>query len=971
MGLSTEIHRSGIEPTLSFNKPQSLDVATSTLGFLSSSATQNQDQFPPESSLHVVLPPKLTTTPHITGSVSVSTTSLSTSLYILGSALSSQVESDSPDGMPGGLNFVSQSSRSTASKQAITTISGSAGIATAIANPSYTCPRDNGMYYSDTTKRVYQLLCNTDELDATIGTTYQSQLQSCVDACSNKSSAFDPAGSETSDSAVLTDYICPDADSTRLVDTSGSVYDILCNTFLPASNNITSSLAISDLASCAEICSNIDDCSGFTFQNGSCTTVSSRNSNDGISQTNVTTAILLAKSVAEVVSSGITPYRSTSSVAYLPGEISQTLNPMSQDNSATSTMSSDNAGDSDGIVATTSTTIASTPVDAASKTSIFVTLPSFAHAPSSETEPSFVPSSSATQNKAASSTTPTTTSVLFVSDTSVVSTTILIRSETSVTGTKMSQSISIESSAPSSIQSLTTDYMTTIIIRSSQGPTVVLSSSLPSATPSLSTISNAWVSTDIAVSPTISSSVSRSGGSVGFRPTLASSQTSSVLVGVSSFLFNSPPVIILPSEIASSSSVVFSIQNVPTTVEQSTTNPQTETSSQANVTQSRSHQETAMHLLSSGMDSSSVITSPSTTDDAPSLTTTNHISASITAVLSPSTTCSVYDNLFDICLDAVITPSVGAGGAISVAYGSDTTPIIDASTSLAFTPSAAASADFGISAGTGDIEIGTSASIVISSAGVGGLSQSIPSVSCSAGGNALNICIDAAVTPSVGIDGNAGIGTGSNTLTIVDVSVSVAIVASLIAGVDVGLSTGTSDIVSLARATLEADLDLGPNTDGESLLNNTTPMSTAACSAGGNILNVCVGATFTASASASVNFALGSSSSALALLDASVALAPLAAVGIGPGLSVGSSGGSLLQSATSGAPSMTLSTFLRLPSVSSAITPDATSSFTRATSTPGLVHNLIGALGRRMAYTVKSPDERQGFTTLLRTGYRI
>ncbi|KEQ58221.1 uncharacterized protein M437DRAFT_60012 [Aureobasidium melanogenum CBS 110374] len=176
------------------------------------------------------------------------------------------------------------------------------------------------MYYSDTTNRVYQLLCNTDEPDATIRTTYQPQLQSCVDACSDvegcigvsytatssscsyKSSASDLVSSETSDSAIATDYICPGADGTRLVDTTGSVYEILCNTVFPTSSNISSSLAVSNLASCSEICSGIDDCSGFTFQNGSCTTVSSRNSNDGVTRMNVETAILLAKRVAQVVS---------------------------------------------------------------------------------------------------------------------------------------------------------------------------------------------------------------------------------------------------------------------------------------------------------------------------------------------------------------------------------------------------------------------------------------------------------------------------------------------------------------------------------------------------------------------------------------------------------------------------------------------------------------------------------------------
>ncbi|KAH0268589.1 hypothetical protein KCU91_g9296, partial [Aureobasidium melanogenum] len=110
-----------------------------------------------------------------------------------------------------------------------------------------------------------------------------------------------------------------------------------------------------------------------------------------------------------------------------------------------------------------------------------------------------------------------------------------------------------------------------------------------------------------------------------------------------------------------------------------------------------------------------IITS-TTTASTPSLTTTTTIPASI-ATASPSTTCSVYDNLLDICLDAVITPSVGVGGAASVAIGSIT--IVDASTSLGIALPAAASADIGISVGTGGVEIGASASIGVSP-GIGG-----------------------------------------------------------------------------------------------------------------------------------------------------------------------------------------------------------------------------------------------------------
>ncbi|KAH0333787.1 hypothetical protein KCU81_g9715, partial [Aureobasidium melanogenum] len=286
---------------------------------------------------------------------------------------------------------------------------------------------------------------------------------------------------------------------------------------------------------------------------------------------------------------------------------------------------------------------------------------------------------------------------------------------------------------------------------------------------------------------------------------------------------------------------------------------------------------------------------PATTASTPSLT--DPMSASI-AIASPSTTCSVFDNLLDICLDAVITPSVGIGGAVSVGLGSIT--VVDASTSVGIALSAAASANLGISAGTGGVEIGASASIGVS-AGIDGTQQptittSIPSSSCSAGGNAFDICVDVAITPSIGIGGNAGIAAGSSTITLFDVSASLAIAPTLAAGVGIGISTGSSEIALVASATLEANLGLSSGI----LPNNTAPTTTANCSAGGNVLNVCVDATITASANAGLNLNLGPSSSALTLLDASVALAPSVAAGVDVGLSVGSSGIGLSASATLG-----------------------------------------------------------------------
>lgn len=421
------------------------------------------------------------------------------------------------------------------------------------------------------------------------------------------------------------------------------------------------------------------------------------------------------------------------------------------------------------------------------------------------------------------------------------------------------------------------------------------------------------------------------------------------------------------------------------------------------------------------------ISSPTNGITTPSLTTTNTIPAS-TASASPSTTCSVYDNLLDICLDAAITPSVGVGRAVSVALGSSFITIIGTSTSLGIAPSAAAGADFGISVGTGGVQMGASASIGVSP-GIGGSSQpttatSVSSTSCSAGGNALNVCIDAAVTPSIGIGGNAGIAMGSSTLTQIYVSASLAIAPSLTEGLDIGFSTDTSGIALIASATLNANLGMNSITVGTS--DNAAPTTTANCSAGGNILNVCVGAAITASANASPDLDLGPSSSALTLLDASLALAPSVSAGLGLGLSVGSSGTSYVVSSPSGAslslsaglnvgagqstatstlaPSLSITTIStellptsslalaagldissgrssssassvsytssRSLSVSITTSSSATSTATRASSTPGFVQSLTGALGRKVTYPIDSPNRYEGFTTVLRTEHR-
>lgn len=355
------------------------------------------------------------------------------------------------------------------------------------------------MYYSDDSNRVYQLLCSTDEPGSNLGTTYQPDLQSCVDSCgtfagcvgvsyteksgscSYKSNVLNRVGTSTSDSAVLEDYICPGADGTRLIDSSGSVYEILCNTFFPASSNITSSLATSDLASCSEICSSTSSCAGFTFQDGSCTLVSNRNSNDGVLQMNVATAILIAKRVAQAVSSGMAPYRSTSLVSSLPVDVSRTPSSTLQD--PTSTI-------------TTSTSVIQVSLRTSTVGTSSITLSSFSPVSGSillTSSPTIVaPYTMSTENTESAAFGPSSRGLISASSSSSLSkqatagTTTTLRTPATVSATVSISSTSVLYSVSSSIRSLSAEDLSTTIDQSSQTSTALLTPKLSSVASSIS-----------------------------------------------------------------------------------------------------------------------------------------------------------------------------------------------------------------------------------------------------------------------------------------------------------------------------------------------------------------------------------------------------------------------------------------------------------------------------------------------------
>ncbi|THX58004.1 hypothetical protein D6D06_03326 [Aureobasidium pullulans] len=1184
-----------------------------------------------------------TWSPLSTGHLSVSSGSSSESTSTLTLVLSNASDSSlSQISTSSSRTPASRSDTQSLSGLSVTTSTGST-TSTSSVSPSvaastnpvlYTCPRDNGIYYSDTENQVYQLLCNTDESDATIGMDYQPHLQSCVDSCgdisgclgvsyaettglcSYKSSASNRVGSSSSNSAILADYVCPGADGTQLVDSSGSIYQILCNTFFPASNNITSNLETPDLASCSEICSDTSDCSGFTFQNdtvslrlsiipssnslssglpstispertvsASSTIVPASISSDGAPiqpADSVTPSYLLTVEMSstskssETISSGIRDFsvitdsqssitnglptivvRSSQTAAVfcttsLPTSFSQSLLSTISGNS----FSTDIASLSSTLVSATTSAviIISRPTSAATRTSsglsvsqipsaaslsssnnaispssVFLTSsrsvsialslsvgvvpsPSVSIAPSSPVGPalSIGVASSTSINTAVSSTIDMIlsssvgstgsaslgsagSSSISIASSPVVSSSlpqttyscpaadgdqvqantgglytigcdeettgggVLAGSSTDFNGCMtycdetpgctawtyngscylktgasasdfsfqpstrgtvsgirsaparpggggpVSFSISSASSA-SSISSTPSislaSSVSTVPSRSSvsSSPQLAFSASVASSmtvkAPSSYVASSSSLDSELTAFESSSYSVSASStiaivpsssepdSSTSFyQPTSQTTSTSDLHTSsltdiqaslLTSILSGDPSAVVVSKTIKSASTIeniivstsdsgINDVSNLISTNTAGATGTLTvELGATSNVLISDVVATSTNIEATVSLATTSYITIPVLSTIAPSLTesisrptvqtvgslltvpdpvppsttiraTVSSFTASLLTITtaislsttvrgtSPTVSCSVYDNVLDICLDTAITPSVGAGGGISVGLGSSTITIVAISASLDVAPSVAASGDLGVSAGTNGIGIGASATIGVDPDLSGSLHSStrssipsmtslssrasLPSVTCSAGGNVLNVCIDAAITPSVGVGGNAGVGivVSSSTITLLDVSASLAVAPSLTVGIDLGLSVGSNGIGLSPSATVGVDLGL----QGSSRSATTTALPTVSCSAGGNVLDICVDAAVTPSVGIGGNAGVGVvvGSSTITILDASASLAvvPSVTAGANLGLSIGSSGIVLSPSAAIGA----------------------------------------------------------------------
>ena len=124
------------------------------------------------------------------------------------------------------------------------------------------------------------------------------------------------------------------------------------------------------------------------------------------------------------------------------------------------------------------------------------------------------------------------------------------------------------------------------------------------------------------------------------------------------------------------------------------------------------------------------------------------------------------------------------------------------SSGIVLSPSAAIGAGLNLDA-SGTITVGPILPTIIPS--------QTSTTNCSAGVNALNVCIDATITPSIAasVALNLNLGPSSSALTLLDVSASVALAPPVAAGLDLGLSVGSSGLALNPSATVGLDLGLG------------------------------------------------------------------------------------------------------------------------------------------------------------------
>lgn len=217
----------------------------------------------------------------------------------------------------------------------------------------FTCPNNDGTYYTDQDGNGYQIQCNADigshKRDLKHGlhglgmdcepvpcvpivSDTQTDLASCVNSCRTIASCvgtsyvtssglctyfstFTSVGSDTgTDVAFPTNISCPSLNGFSYLDSSGSEYGIMCNQSYPASSNISSQAGYADLAACSNACSFGASCVASSFVNGQCTFISNliANHNPGRPLPGAVMLTLLQSRAVDMISATGVISRSTS-----------------------------------------------------------------------------------------------------------------------------------------------------------------------------------------------------------------------------------------------------------------------------------------------------------------------------------------------------------------------------------------------------------------------------------------------------------------------------------------------------------------------------------------------------------------------------------------------------------------------------------------------------------------------------------
>lgn len=218
----------------------------------------------------------------------------------------------------------------------------------------FTCPDDDGTYYTDQDGNGYQIQCSSSPGSrkrdlfkhglyglsmnrepvsrVPITSKHQVDFAACVNSCRTIAtcvgtsytapsgictyfSTFTSVGSDTSaDVAFPADISCPSLNGFSYLDSSGSEYGVLCNQSYPASRNITAQAGYANLAACSNACSFSAKCLASSFVGGECTFISNLNTNTNPGQDlpGAVMLVLLQSRAVNVVSATGILSRSTS-----------------------------------------------------------------------------------------------------------------------------------------------------------------------------------------------------------------------------------------------------------------------------------------------------------------------------------------------------------------------------------------------------------------------------------------------------------------------------------------------------------------------------------------------------------------------------------------------------------------------------------------------------------------------------------